>query len=156
MIRLIVAVDQRMGIAKDGVQPWKLPTDEAYFNTMTKQYGAVVVMGRTTHEVISRPLPDRKNYVLTSHPEAVKPPAIANNNLSTVLSQLDDVWIIGGAKLYAATIDQADELYITRIDTDYDCNTFFPAIPDKFKLTWQDKPQQENGDTFWYERYDRL
>lgn len=156
MIRLIVAVDQKMGIAKDGVQPWKLPSDEAYFSSMTKQHGGVILMGRTTYEVIGRPLPDRLNYVITSQPEKVAGPVRTVTKIESVLTQHDDVWVIGGAKLYAAMIDQANELYVTRIAADYSCNTFFPNIPDIFSLVWQDKPQQENGDTFWYERYERL
>ena len=57
MIRHMVAIDSNRGIAKDGLQPWKLLTDEQYFREQTKHYGGIVLMGRKTFEVIGTKLP---------------------------------------------------------------------------------------------------
>jgi dihydrofolate reductase len=66
MIRLIVAHDRQRGIAKQGFQPWKIPEDETYFSEKTKSCGGIILLGSTTYKTLKGPLPDRKNYVLTS------------------------------------------------------------------------------------------
>ena len=155
MIRQIVAVDAKNGIARHGVQPWKLPQDEAYFSEQTQRYGATVLMGRTTFEVIGHPLPGRHNLV-ASHQLADSEGIEVVHDLDQFLSSLTtDLWIIGGAKLYQATILRADELYVTHIEADFACDTFYPAIPDIFTPTSQSPWQEEAGVRFRYVVYGR-
>lgn len=153
MIRHIVAIDQKRGIAKDGVQPWKLPGDEQYFSDMTKTDGAIVLMGRTTFEVIGRPLPGRQNFVATRKPGYEADGVTIVRNIEEFLEGHPDVWIIGGAQIYAATLALADELYITEIEADFACDVFYPEFAAKFELVEAGEPQYENGLDYRYDRY---
>lgn len=155
MIRLIAAIDARRGIAKHGFQPWHLPADEAYFQQKTVQHGAVVLMGHTTYRVIGGPLPDRQNYVLsrsTRQLDGVTP----ISDLTGFLEAHPEVWIIGGASVYAQTIDHADELYLSEIAADFGCDQFFPAYDlSRFTAIYSSAPQHQNGFTFTYTVYAR-
>jgi dihydrofolate reductase len=152
VIRIIAAVDLNLGIAKHGIQPWYIPIDEAYFNEQTVLHGGTVLMGKTTFDVIGHPLADRKNIVLsrTGQIEGID----TAKNLQ-ILNTLSDVWVIGGASVFAQTIDLADELYLTQIEANFGCDQFFPNFNNKFKLLKQSEPMFENGFTFHYNIYQR-
>jgi dihydrofolate reductase len=145
MIRHIVAIDQNRGIAQNGVQPWKLPGDERYFSDMTKTHGGVVLMGRVTFEVIGRPLPGRQNFVASHDPGFSAEGVTVIHDIDDFLQDQPDVWVIGGAQIYAATLLMADELYITEIDADFGCDVLYPEYTDRFELRQQGDPRQENG-----------
>jgi dihydrofolate reductase len=129
MIKLIVALDRKRGIAKHGIMPWYIPEDEEFFTKMTKTYGANVLSGAATYKTYSGPLKDRQNYVLT-HDKTPIEGAIAVSNLESLIkdSKMDNLWIAGGANVFNQVIDQgyADELYLTQIDADFNCDLFFP------------------------------
>lgn len=153
MIRLIAAVDQKFGIAKNGVQPWKLPSDEQYFQQKTLEYGANILMGRKTFEVIGRPLPDRNNFVV-SHENVIAGVTVVHDIEEFLQSFAEDVWVIGGTSLYEQTLELADEIYLTHIAADFKCDQFFPAIADGFQLVSQSDMQQDNGLDFTYALYE--
>jgi dihydrofolate reductase len=153
MIRHIVALDDKLGIAKDGDQPWKLPTDEKFFRDMTQKFGGVVLMGRKTFEVIGRPLPKRQNFILTHDTGYNAEGVSAVHDLDAFLSGHEDVWIIGGAEIYAQTLARADELYITEIEHDYGCDVRFPYYKDAFELVLASEPVQENDVRYRFKLY---
>lgn len=155
MIRQIVAIDAKHGIAKAGVQPWKLPGDEQYFSEKTKLYGGLVLMGRKTFEVIGRPLPERQNFVVTRNTALQTPGVQIVHDVSAFLDAYDDVWVIGGAELYEATLAVCDELYVTEIEADYDCDTFYPAFLGAFELSSKSPVATENGTNYRYCVYTR-
>lgn len=131
MIRLIVAYDQRRGIAKHGVQPWNIPDDEAYFSLQTKSRGAAVFMGRKTLEVMGSPLDERDNYVLTSNDKSIAGVTLVHDTNEFLIAWGDkDLWVIGGASIYELFMKQklADELYVTHIAADFGCDQFFPEF----------------------------
>lgn len=153
MIRIIVAIDQQRGIAKHGYQPWHIPEDVVYFNAQTKLYGAQVLMGSTTFKTLSEPLAGRTNYVLTGHHEPIEGTELVHE-LEEFLSQAnEDIWVIGGAKVYQQVIDAglADELYVTRIAADFGCDQFFPEYEALYDLRDRGEQRQENGFTFTYD-----
>jgi dihydrofolate reductase len=153
MIRHIVAIDSKRGIAKNGVQPWKLPDDERYFSNMTKKYGANILVGSTTYKLFKQPLPGRHNYVLTSHTEPLTG-AVVVNNLEVFLKTFnEDLWIIGGATLYEQTLAVADELYVTQIEADFECDTFYPDFVQGFKLRSRSEPRSQNNLSYTYNLY---
>ncbi len=149
MIRFIVAVDEKLGMAKDGRQPWHLPTDEKYFLEQTQKYGGVVVMGRPTFEVIGHPLKERRNIVLSKKLHQAEGVEIAAD-LQQALHIAPDIWVIGGASIFAQTLQLADELYITRIEADFACDQFFPEFEEDFDLISKSIPYHENGVTFTF------
>lgn len=155
MIRQMVALDRNRGIAKDGAQPWKLPTDERYFSEQTKLYGGVVLMGRTTYEGIGMPLPERQNYVLTHDGEFEAADISVVHDSAAFFAEHSDVWVIGGGVVFAETLDIADELYITEIDEDYGCDTFYPEYMTDFEPSQTGGWQVENATRFRFMVYRR-
>lgn len=160
MIRLIAAIDRNRGIAKDGAMPWKIPEDEKYFSDQTKTYGGSVLSGAATfrHAYHGRPLSHRTNYILT-HESGPIDGAIVVNDLPALLEEFKDkdLWVAGGAAVFKEVMDlgKADELYLTRIDADFDCDRFFPEFEDDFELAERSKIREQNGLSFTYEKYVR-
>jgi dihydrofolate reductase len=153
MIRHIVAFDTKQGIAKGGIQPWYIPDDEAFFQAETKKYGGKVLMGARTYVAIKHPLRERENFVLT-HDATPIPGAVVVNDLRKFLAEFQgDLWIIGGAEVFAQTLDVADELYITKIEADFRCDRIYPEYESKFGLSKQGAPKIQNGFRYQYEVY---
>lgn len=123
MINLLVAYANGRVIGKDGKMPWYLPNDLRYVKNTTT--GHTVVMGRKTFESIGRPLPNRRNVILTQNKDFSASGVEVVHSKAEVLA-LGDVFILGGANVYAQFLDVADRLYITKIDLDTEGDTFFP------------------------------
>lgn len=153
MIRLIVAIDRKRGMAKHGGQPWYIPHDEQYFTDKTKSYGGDNLIGKITFETFKGPLADRKNYVLTRDRGSIEE-AEAVNDLEAFLEAHKDsnLWVVGGANVFRQVIDlgYADELYVTHIDADFGCDQFFPEYEEKFKPKQEGEWREENGFRFRY------
>jgi dihydrofolate reductase len=160
MIRLISAVDRRLGIAKQGFMPWKIPEDEAYFSEKTKEFGGRVLSGGATFRKSynSRPLPGRQNFILTRSTGTIEGASIVND-LKEFIENLNgkDIWVAGGSSVYEQliTAKKADELYLTLIDADFDCDQFFPEYKQDFELAEKTKTHEQNGFSFYYARYSR-
>src|SRR5271165_4008284 len=109
MIRLIAAMDSRRGIATDSGIPWKLPDDTAYFREKTSS--GLIMMGRATYDEFASPLHERENFVLTTHSGPLRDSFRAISNLDELVAENpgQDIWVIGGARVYAETITEADE-----------------------------------------------
>lgn len=119
-------------IGKDGVMPWHLPEDLAHFKRVTQ--GHPVIMGRKTWDSIPprfRPLPGRRNIVVTRQPDLSEIGLQRASSLREALQLCDNAeqaWIIGGAQIYAQALPLADELVVTEIDADFEGDAFAPAI----------------------------
>lgn len=132
MIYHVVAVDTKGGIGKDGTIPWKEPEDLKLFSRITK--GQIVVMGRRTWDdpLMPKPLPDRYTIVVTNrpfendepHPNMIIGPGQVEDTLSAITK---DVYVIGGGMIYETTKDLVERVYMTSIQGDYDCDTFYPV-----------------------------
>lgn len=131
MIRLIAAVDSRLGVANDHGIPWQgeIPSDTKYFNDETAS--GIIVMGFRTYQEFDKPLHDRQNFVVTRPESAeLRPGFDGVVDLKGFLHEHahDLVWVIGGAGLFAASLALADELYLTQLDEDFHCTKFFPTF----------------------------
>ena len=127
-VSLIAAVARNGGIGRRNALLVRLPEDLAHFKRTT--LGAPVVMGRRTWQSIGRPLPGRRNIVVTGNPQFEAPGAETAPDLPSALARVVDapkVFVIGGASLYAAALPAADELVLTEIDADFEADTFFPT-----------------------------
>jgi dihydrofolate reductase len=135
MLNLIVATANNNVIGLGGKMPWHLPAELAYFKQVTM--GHPIIMGRKTFESIGRPLPDRRNIVVSANPgwrhEGVEVATSADTALALVADQT--AFVIGGATLYAAALPIADRVYLTAIHADVDGDTFFPPLP---ATEWQE------------------
>lgn len=127
-ISLIVAMAENRAIGLAGGMPWHLSSDLKRFRRIT--LGKPIIMGRKTHESIGRPLPGRRNIVLTSDRGYVAPGCTVVHDLDSALAAAgaDEVMIIGGAALYADCLAKADRLYLTLIHRDFAGDTFFPEF----------------------------
>jgi dihydrofolate reductase len=136
MISLLVAYAHGRVIGKDGKIPWRLPNDSRYVKRVTT--GHTVVMGRTTFESIGRPLPNRRNVVLTRHNTLEIPGVEVVHSVEEVLALndgLDALFVLGGENVYRQFLPLADRLYITEIDYKTEGDTFFPEWDrDAFRL----------------------
>ncbi len=122
-------------IGKDNQMPWHLPADLGHFKAIT--LGKPIIMGRKTYESIGRPLPGRKNIVI-SRDKSYKlegcETASSLEEAITLVSEVEEIMIIGGGNLYSQALPHADKLYLTFIDLDVDGDTQFPKYED-LKLT---------------------
>ena len=149
MIKFIAALDSKQGLANENGIPWqgKLPTDVAYFREKTLH--GTVMMGYGWYVEQKQPLPERRNIVASSKPEELRPGFERVDNATEFLKNFNgDIWVGGGAGLFASTLELADELYLTLIDADFSCTKFFPEFKDKFELASQTEPQTENNINF--------
>lgn len=127
---MIVAYGKNHEIGSGGDLPWgrSLPADLANFKRLTT--GGSVIMGRKTFESIgSRPLPNRENIVISRAPTEVKGVLTALNLPSAYALARYPVFIIGGATVYEAALDDVDIIYATEVDASFDeADTFFPKL----------------------------
>ena len=128
-LSLIVATDENRLIGSDNGLPWHLPADLAYFRRTTM--GKAIVMGRKTFESIGRPLPGRRNIVVSRNPDfsAAGCEVVADIDEALAICAGDEeIMLIGGASLYRQTLPRADRLYLTLIHHAFDGDTWFPEL----------------------------
>ena len=114
-------------IGKDNKMPWHLSNDLKNFKKIT--IGKTIVMGRLTYDSIGRPLPERKNIVLSRN--LIDSDVFIFDNFEEVLNftkDEDEVFIIGGQDIYSQTIDKVNKLYLTTIDANIEGDKYFPEI----------------------------
>jgi len=133
--KAIAALGENRVIGADGKIPWRLPEDLKFFKEQTT--GHTVVMGRKTWDSLGRPLPRRRNVVVSralAAGEQTLPGAIVVNNLAEVekLPPVGDIWIIGGAEIYALALPRCAELYLTHVPGSPSGDAFFPQFENLF------------------------
>jgi dihydrofolate reductase len=149
----IVAMTPDRVIGRNGTLPWHLPEDLAFFKRTTT--GHAIVMGRKTYESIGRPLPKRRNIVLTRDPSWSAPgvETIHHPEEIDTLSDLDGiVYIIGGAEIYAAFLPRTDELLVSHVFARHPGDTFFP----EFEACFQSAEILESHPDFEVRRWTRV
>jgi dihydrofolate reductase len=127
-LTLVVAIDAQRGIGVNNTLPWHLPEDLAHFKRVTT--GHPIIMGRKTFDSIGRPLPNRRNIVVTRNAEWRHAGVDAVTSLADAvkLAGAEDACIIGGAQIFNESMDLADQLIVTEIDHTFECDTFFPPL----------------------------
>jgi dihydrofolate reductase len=132
-LTIIVATDANRGIGIDNRLPWHLPEDLAHFKRTTT--GHPIIMGRKTFDSIGRPLPNRRNIVITRNPQwahaGVESAASVAEAAALAASSSGEgggeAFIIGGAQIYAEALPLTERLIVTEIAQRFDCDAFFPA-----------------------------
>ncbi len=174
MISLIAAIGKNNELGKNNTLLWYLPADMKHFKEITS--GHPVIMGRKTFESIGRPLPNRKNIIITRDKNYLRPADIktlADRHDVDVAHSLEEaikltsprspllnkerglgreVFIIGGAEIYKQAIDLADKLYITHIEAENkNADAFFPEIiPVVWNETTHEEHKKDNKNPFNY------
>ncbi|MBE7026531.1 MAG: dihydrofolate reductase [Ruminococcaceae bacterium] len=157
-MNLIVATDKNWGIGKDGTMPWHISADLKYFKEKT--VGKRVIMGRKT--LLSfpkqKPLPNRENVVISTNPSYVVEGAQVVNS-TYELSRYDmgnDTFIIGGGSIYKALLPYCKYAYITKIEDEFECDTYFPNLDEleNWKMIDEGELLNENGIDFRFTVYE--
>lgn len=162
MLSIIVAIANDNVIGKDNKLIWHIPEDLKRFKRITT--GKTMIMGRKTFDSLGRVLPNRKHIVLCRSDEEFQ---VDNENVVRV-SSVDDLkeyidsseenFVIGGASIYKLLLDLSDKLYITKIDQDFEGDTFFPLIDENIWEIIQEEPgikNEENPFDYKYITYVR-
>lgn len=157
-ISLVVIADENNGIGKNNQLLAHLPADLKHFKQLT--VGHPVIMGRKTFDSMGKPLPQRKNIVVTTQNIEIVGCAIAHS-IEDALEKCKGevrVSIIGGAKIFEQAISLADTIYLTRLHHKFDADTFFPEVD---LTVWQEletehhKPDDKNAFPYTFITYNR-
>jgi len=156
VVALVVAHSANRVIGRDGGLPWRLPGDLKRFRALTT--GQTVVMGRRTYESLPdafRPLPDRRNVVLTSDPGYRADGAEVVGDLDAALAA--PCFVIGGGEVYAQALPRAQRVYATELEAEVDGDTFFPPLPAaEWRCVERSERIIEDGHAYTFAIYDRV
>lgn len=125
-VRAIVACGLQKEIGVNGTMPWNLPDDLKHFKRVTKN--STVIMGRKTYESIGFPLPKRQNIVVTRDKNYNAPGCLVVNSVeeATHHVEMENVWILGGEQIYKQMIDYCEEIYMTKVFSNFpDADAYF-------------------------------
>jgi dihydrofolate reductase len=160
-LTLVAAVADNGVIGADGAIPWHLPADFAHFKALT--LGHVLVMGRATYDSIGRPLPGRTTIVLSRDPAWQAPGVLVAGDLDAALALADgladgladEVFVVGGAGVYAAALGRADAQVLTEVHISPVGDTCYPQFD---REAWRETRREPHLDAeiphefVWLER----
>lgn len=153
-ISLIVAAANNNAIGKEGSMPWHLPNDLRHFKNLT--WGMPVLMGRKTFESLGKPLPGRKNIVISRQPGWSAPGAVVVKSIEDALfiareADMKEVMVIGGGEIYRSLFESAKRIYLTRVEAEPEADTFFPVIdPQQWHLMSQKNHEADEKNAYNY------
>lgn len=160
-MKAIAAVDRNWAIGRDGNLLTHLPGDLKFFKEMT--LGEIVVMGRATFESLPgrKPLSDRVNIVLSGNPD-FEPDCIVCRSVGMLFEELDkydsdDIYIIGGEKVYRELLPYCDTVYITKIDAAFPADKYFVNLDEcrYWEMVYESEFKEENGLRYQFTEYKR-
>ncbi len=150
----LAAASENNVIGKDNHLPWHLPNDFKYFRNKT--WGMPVIMGRNTYEALDNPLPGRFNIVITTKQDWKKDNVIVAHSIDEAIAKAmetdcKEIFIIGGGEIFKKSIDIINKIYLTRVHTTVEGDTFYPEIDKtKWKLISEDFHSADEKHAFAY------
>ena len=142
MIKIIVATSKNRVIGDSNKLIWNLPSDLRRFKEITT--GHPIVMGRKTYESIGRPLPNRRNVIITKDTNYVVDNCeVVNSIEEALLLTNNDCFIIGGGEIYKQTLPLASQVFLTLIDEEFQGDTYFPELDNSWFLSKEEKIQSD-------------
>jgi len=146
VLKILVAFDENRVIGKNNTLIWHLPADLKRFKTLTT--GHVIIMGRKTFESIGKPLPNRTTIVISRQADLQIEGAIIAHSVEEAILKAksitrEDIFIVGGAEIYALSLALADQILVTQLHDIFDGDAYFPEIPSE---SWEVK-EKERGIT---------
>ena len=152
MVSMVVAIAENNAIGKNNQLLWHLPKDLKHFKTITS--GHTVIMGRKTFDSVGKPLPNRRNIVITRNKDLSIQGAEVVNDLATALSLCtieQEVFIVGGAEIYKQAMADTDRIYLTVVHGSFEADTFFPEIDkDIWEVTASESHEADEKHTFGF------
>lgn len=147
LIRIVVAAAENGVIGKDNELIWHLPADLKWFKEKTT--GFPIIMGRKTFDSVGRPLPNRRNIVITRDAHFQKDGVEVVHSKEEALAlcaQEERISVIGGGEIYKLFLAVADEIYLTRVHQEVDGDTFFPSPDSSWEQVFEEYhvPDEKN------------
>lgn len=158
-ISIIAAIDEARGIGHGNKLLWNIPQDLKRFRDITR--GHACIMGRKTYESIGHPLPNRTNIVISRqsdfHPDGV----IVTSSIKEAIekagqTEKSEIFIIGGAQIYALGLPFADRLYLTMVKGVYRADTFFPEYEKQFTKVIEKETGQSSAYSYTFITLERM
>lgn len=128
-ISIVVAISENNAIGRDNQLLWHLPADLKHFKNITT--GHTIIMGRKTFDSIGKPLPNRRNIIITRQKKLNIEGVEVVNSLNDALALCEgetEVFVIGGAEIYKQAIAVSHRIYLTRVHQEFEADAFFPEI----------------------------
>ena len=148
MINIIVAASLNNVIGKDNKLLWRQSADLKRFKELTT--GKTVVMGRKTYDSTGKPLPNRRNIVITRQSIEI-PGCEMVNSLEDAIKLDNEIFIIGGGEIYQKSIILADKIFFTLIQTEVEGDTYFPVLGDEWKIESKEDFLKDEKNQFDYQ-----
>jgi dihydrofolate reductase len=128
IISIVVAIAENNAIGKNNQLLWHLPADLKHFKQITT--GHTVIMGRKTYDSVGKPLPNRRNIIITRQDITIEGCEVAKSieDALALCAGEEEVFIIGGAEIYKQSIHLADRIYLTIVHQKFDGDSYFPEI----------------------------
>ena len=141
MVSIVVAIAQNNAIGKDNKLLWHLPKDLKHFKDITS--GHTIIMGRKTYESVGKPLPNRRNIIITRKNISIDGCEVVNSidQALKLSASEDEIFIVGGAEIYNQALSLTDRIYLTIVHHEFDGDTYFPDIKDDI---WKETERQDH------------
>lgn len=142
-LAIVVAMDKNRVIGKNNQLPWHLPADLKHFKDVTM--GKPIIMGRKTYESIGKPLPGRRNIIISRQKNLTIPGCeifYSMDSALTALKMSEEVMIIGGAMIFQAILPRVTHLYLTIIHHAFEGDVFFPKLVES---EWQEVSREDHS-----------
>jgi dihydrofolate reductase len=159
-LSIVVAISENNAIGKDNQLLWHLPADLKHFKEITS--GHPIIMGRKTYDSIGRPLPNRRNIVITRQTDLNIPNVEVVNSLQEAIALCEtenEVFVIGGAEIYKHALALTNRIYLTVVHQNYEADAFFPVLKkDEWKEVAQEYHQadEKNNVAYTFSTLERL
>lgn len=155
---IVVAISENHAIGKDNKLLWYLPKDLKHFKEITT--GGTVIMGRKTYESVGKPLPNRRNIIITRQDIKIDGCEVVNSIEAAIdlAKTEDEVFIVGGAEIYKQAMHLTDRIYLTIVHKNFEADSFFPEIePKEWKEVYREdhEPDEKNSLPYSFITYER-
>ncbi len=154
MLKILVAFDENRVIGKNNTLIWHLPADLKRFKALTT--GHVIIMGRKTFESIGKPLPNRTTIVISRQTDLQIEGAIIAHSVEEAILKAksltrEDIFIVGGAEIYALSLPLADQILVTQLHDIFEGDAFFPEIPlDSWEVIERERGVTDEKNAYQY------
>lgn len=158
IVTIVVAISQNHVIGKDNKLLWHLPNDLKHFKNITT--GHTVIMGRKTYDSVGKPLPKRRNIIVTRQAITIEGCEVVNaieSALALCVGE-DEVFIVGGAEIYKLAMQLTNRIYLTIIHQSFEGDTFFPEIDEsEWKPVYREdhQPDEKNNLAYSFITYEK-
>jgi len=158
-VTIVVAIAQNHAIGKNNQLLWNLPRDLKHFKDITT--GHTVIMGRKTYDSVGKPLPKRRNIIITRQNITIEGCEVVPSieDALTLCADEEEVFIVGGAEIYRQSMHLTNRIYLTIVKKDFEADSFFPPIDvEEWKTTEQEdfEPDEKNPLPFSFITLERM